>query len=231
LIVHLFDVDYTLVRRSTSWYFLLEALKEEVISFRQLRQLPLEWFRYKTGRVHQDFIEKAIKRLAGIDRQVLEDLAEVCFDRRLRANLYTEGVRLIGEIRRRGEGVFFATSSFQTLIDPLERFFAVDGSIASVLEFAGGKTTGNLAGKALFGPNKLEAVRNWLGERSVDPRNLYFYSDSYTDLPLLEFCGHPAAVNPDRFLRQEALRRGWRILRWRETLGTGRKGDRPCSHG
>jgi phosphoserine phosphatase len=49
---------------------------------------------------------------------------------------------------------------------------------------------------------------------------MYFYSDSYTDLPLLEFSGHPVAVNPDRFLRREALKRGWRILRWRETLGT-----------
>ncbi|MDR3146048.1 MAG: HAD-IB family hydrolase, partial [Treponema sp.] len=206
LTVHLFDVDYTLIRRSTSWYFLLEALREGVISIRQLRQLPMEWLRYKTGRVHQDFIEQAVKRLGGIDRQVLEDLAEACFNRSLRANLYREGIGLIGEIRRRGEGVFFATSSFQTLIAPLERFFAVDGSIASALEFAGGKTTGGLAGKALFGPNKLEAVRNWLEERSLDPRDLYFYSDSYTDLPLLEFCGHPVAVNPDRFLRRTALR-------------------------
>ncbi|MDR3147897.1 MAG: haloacid dehalogenase-like hydrolase, partial [Treponema sp.] len=91
-------------------------------------------------------------------------------------------------------------------------------SIASALEFADGITTGRLKGKALFGPNKLEAVRNWLELRAVEPRDLWFYSDSYTDLPLLEFSGHPVAVNPDRFLRREALRRHWTILRWRKTL-------------
>jgi hypothetical protein len=54
----LFDVDYTLVRKSISYYFLLEALKEGILSFGQLRQLPIEWIRYKFGLIHQDFIEK-----------------------------------------------------------------------------------------------------------------------------------------------------------------------------
>jgi HAD superfamily hydrolase (TIGR01490 family) len=219
--VHFFDVDYTLLRSSTSRYFLAEALKRGIISFRQLRQLPLEWLRYKIGRVRPDFIENAVTRLAGIDRNVLEDLARTCFDRRLKTNLYREGLRLIAALRRRGETVFFASSSLRTLLEPMERFFAVDGSITSALEFAGGKTTGCLKGKALFGPNKLEAVRDWLGERSIDPGTVYFYSDSYTDLPLLEFAGHPVAVNPDRFLRREARQRNWTILRWQETLGSG----------
>ncbi|MDR0730115.1 MAG: HAD-IB family hydrolase [Treponema sp.] len=217
--IHFFDVDYTLLRSSTSWYVLLEALKRRVVKFRQLRQLPLEWLRYKTGRIHQDFIEIAVKRLAGLDRRVLEELAQVCFETRLKTNLYREGLCLIGEIRRRGEPVYLASSSIKTLLEPLERFLAVDGSLASVLEFSGGTSTGRLSGKALFGPNKLEAVRDWLEQRAVKPEDLFFYSDSYTDLPLLEFSGHPVAVNPDRFLRREARRRRWQILRWRETLG------------
>ena len=41
-----------------------------------------------------------------------------------------------------------------------------------------------------------------------------FYSDSYTDLPLLERVGEPVVVNPDPRLRREAARRGWRVERW-----------------
>ncbi|MDR2376445.1 MAG: HAD-IB family hydrolase, partial [Treponema sp.] len=217
--VHFFDVDHTLLRSSTSRYFLLEALRQRVITFRQLRQLPLEWLRYKAGRARQDFIEIAVKRLAGLERRVVEDLARVCFEDTIKANLYREGLYLIGEIRRRGEAVYLASSSLKTLLEPLERFLAVDGSLASVLEFSDGLSTGGLSGKALFGPNKLEAVRDWLEERAVDPADLFFYSDSYTDLPLLEFSGHPVAVNPDRILQREARRRRWQILRWREILG------------
>jgi HAD superfamily hydrolase (TIGR01490 family) len=217
--VHFFDVDHTLLRGSTSRYFLAEALKRGIISFRQIRQLPQEWLRYKTGWARQDFIETAVKRLAGLELRVVEDLARDCFEEWIKPRLYREGLRLIDEIRRRGEVVWFASSSPRTLLEPLEPFFAVDGVVASVLEFSGGISTGRLKGKALFGPHKLEAARDWLEERALDPGELFFYSDSYTDLPLLEFSGHPVAVNPDPILWREARRRGWTILRWRETLG------------
>ncbi|MCZ9342803.1 HAD-IB family hydrolase, partial [Streptomyces sp. TRM76130] len=45
-----------------------------------------------------------------------------------------------------------------------------------------------------------------------DLARCYAYSDSATDLPMLEAVGHPHAVNPDRALRREALARGWPIL-------------------
>jgi phosphoserine phosphatase len=41
-----------------------------------------------------------------------------------------------------------------------------------------------------------------------------FYTDSITDLPLLEAVGRPVAVNPDPRLRRLARRRGWPIEDW-----------------
>ena len=90
--IHFFDVDHTLLRSSTSRYFLTEALRRRVVTFRQLRQLPLEWLRYKAGRARQDFIEIAVKRLAGLEHRVVGDLARACFDKAIKANLYREGL-------------------------------------------------------------------------------------------------------------------------------------------
>jgi hypothetical protein len=45
-----------------------------------------------------------------------------------------------------------------------------------------------------------------------DLADCYAYSDSITDLPMLEAVGHPAAVNPDRALRRAARERDWPIL-------------------
>ena len=39
------------------------------------------------------------------------------------------------------------------------------------------------------------------------------YSDSMSDLPMLEAVGRPVATNPGRRLRQIAERRGWEVLR------------------
>jgi HAD superfamily hydrolase (TIGR01490 family) len=217
--IHIFDVDYTIIKKPSSWYFLLEALGERVISIGQISQLPFEWLRYKIGLPNQDFIEEAVKHIAGIKKGVLEQLAASCFERRVRRNIYRGAAELIEKIRNRGGKVIFATSSISIMIEPLEKFFGVTDSIASVLEFEEGKTTGRLCGVSFFGRKKKAAVEIRLGRHLIKPENVYFYSDSYTDLPLLEFCGHPVAVNPDRFLAREAEKRGWEILRFRETLG------------
>jgi HAD superfamily hydrolase (TIGR01490 family) len=212
--VHLFDVDHTLIKGSTGYYFLAEGLKQGVFSMRQLWRLPFEWARYKLGRANQDFIAQAVAHLAGIDQGAMETLAGGCFSRRVRPGIYAEGARLIRELREKGESVHLATSSFDQLIRPLEAYLSLGDSICSVLEFAQGKTSGRVLGIAPFGENKKLAVAAWLAARSLPPEDAYFYSDSYTDLPTLEFCGHPVAVNPDRILEREAKKRGWPALRF-----------------
>ncbi|MDR0643924.1 MAG: HAD-IB family hydrolase [Treponema sp.] len=217
--IHIFDIDYTLIRKSTAYHFLLEALNQNRISLKQLGKLPLDWLRYKFGVIHFDFIEKALIHMAGIDESAIDEVAESCFKHRLLRNVYREGERLIKRIQNEGGEVILATSSFYNLIRPLERFLGIKESLASRLEFENGKTTGRVVGKALFGANKKEAVEAWIKQRSVSAYDLWFYSDSYTDVPLLSMVGHPVAVNPDRFLRQKAHQNKWRILQFRELLG------------
>lgn len=216
---HIFDVDYTVIRNSTTWYFIREAITRGAIKFSQIRRLPLEWFKYKIGWANQEFIEDSIRHITGIEKGVLEQIAEDSFVRGMKPNVYSGALNLIKEIRGRGEAIFFATSSFHTLIKPLERFLGIAGSIANSLEFTDGKTTGRLVGESVFGVKKKAAVEAWLKERALPPKDLHFYSDSYTDLPLLAYCGCPVAVNPDRFLEREAKKRGWQILRFKETIG------------
>lgn len=45
----------------------------------------------------------------------------------------------------------------------------------------------------------------------MDLAHSYAYSDSATDIPMLEAVGHPVAVNPDRALRKHAVDMGWEI--------------------
>ena len=217
--VHIFDIDYTVIKKSSALHFLREAMKDGLIHFSQIRGLPLEWIKYKLGHPDLDFVEKAVQRLAGLEKSVLERIAEDCFERRIRPNIYTGAARLIREAQNRGEKVIFATSSLRVIIQPLERFFGMEGSLAGDLEFVNGITTGRLVGDSFFGIKKKKAVQAWLEKSGVRPEEARFYSDSYTDIPLLEFCGKPAAVNPDRALAREARRRGWEILRFRTVIG------------
>jgi HAD superfamily hydrolase (TIGR01490 family) len=216
--VHIFDIDDTVIRKSSAWHFLFEALKDGHVRFSQVCGLPLELVKYKLGRPDTDFIEKAVTRLAGLGKDGLERAAETCFERRIKPNIYTEAARLIREAQQRGEKVIFATSSLRDIVWPLERFFGIEGSIAAELEFQDGMTTGRLVGNSYFGPKKKAAVVEWLERNGLSVEEVCFYSDSYTDIPLLELCGRPAAVNPDRALTREAKKRGWEIMRFKEVL-------------
>ncbi len=50
-------------------------------------------------------------------------------------------------------------------------------------------------------------------KEGIDLANSYAYSDSITDLPMLELVGNPVAVNPDRELTRIAREREWET-RW-----------------
>jgi HAD superfamily hydrolase (TIGR01490 family) len=213
-LTHIFDVDYTLIRKSTGYYFLLDCLKARLIRFRQLKQLPFEYARYRIGHANHDFIEDAVAHLPGIDQEILEETAQICFETRLKKNLFADGVKLIQELQSRDVQIVLATSSFSILIKPLQDYLGIRNVIASELEFTNGKTSGRLLGKAVFGANKKMAVEAWLGARGIEPRDVWFYTDSYTDLPLLELAGHPVAVNPDRILATAARKNVWPICRW-----------------
>ena len=215
--VYIFDVDDTIIKRSSAWHFLLEALNDGLIRYPQISGLPVEWLKYKLGRPDTDFIEKAVKPLEGIEKSALERVSEACFERRIKPNIYTDAVRLVREAGEKGR-LIFATSSLHVLIRPLERFFGLEGSLAGELEFRDGKTTGRLVGGSFFGLKKKTAVEKWLERNGLRPGEVCFYSDSYADIPLLEFCGRPVAVNPDRILAKEAKKRGWEIIRFSKVL-------------
>src|SRR5256884_7965017 len=61
-------------------------------------------------------------------------------------------------------------------------------------------------------------MREMAVAEGIDLASSYAYSDSITDLPMLELVGHPVAVNPDRDLRREAEKRGWQIRYFRRPV-------------
>jgi HAD superfamily hydrolase (TIGR01490 family) len=229
--VHIFDVDRTVVRKTSTEYFLRTAMKEKTIRFSQVSRLPIDWIKYKLTFPDMNFIENTVKKFPGIKRCDLERISEICFEKCIKPNIFSGAVHLIDEALKKGEKVIFATSSFDFIIQPLERFFGISGSLACQLEYSDGITTGSLDGNSFFGPKKKIAAQAWMARNSVTAQDVSFYSDSYTDLPLLEYCGNPIAVNPDLILTRHAKKHGWKILMFKKTVASKKsKAARYASH-
>jgi len=86
----------------------------------------------------------------------------------------------------------------------------------SFLTDESGLLTGDFCAPLCYGQGKVERAERWARTHEVSLEHSYFYSDSYSDLPLLERVGHPRVVNPDPKLRRLAQRRQWPVMNWKE---------------
>ncbi len=114
-----------------------------------------------------------------------------------------------------GRRVYLVSASPEEIVAPLALYLGVDEAIASRARL---DETGRYTGEVEFysyGPFKADAIRAAAAERDIDLDGSYAYSDSATDLPMLEAVGHPFAVNPDRELARIAVERGWEVLQFR----------------
>lgn len=74
-----------------------------------------------------------------------------------------------------------------------------------------GRYTGEIIFYA-YGEGKAEAMLELAAERGYDLAQSYAYTDSLTDLPMLEVVGHPVATNPEHELREVAEERDWPVI-------------------
>lgn len=209
--IHIFDVDYTLVNTSTVKDFILEGMRLRVIPLRLGFHIPPLFFRYT---LKKDSFSKAaeIPCLAGIPRKQLEDTAAEVFRKHIEKKLDAGMCGLIRKLRDLGERIVLASSSFETVLEPLAKHLSIDEIISSKLEFLDGFATGRLSGIPAFGEGKRIRVLNFLEQEKAAAKECVFYTDSARDLPLLRSVGKPVAVNPGRRLRGIARREGWEII-------------------
>jgi HAD superfamily hydrolase (TIGR01490 family) len=107
--------------------------------------------------------------------------------------------------------IITATNAFVT--GPIAAAFGVQDLIASVPEVVDGRYSGRLAGEPCFAAGKLHHLQAWLATRPAVSES-WGYSDSFNDLPLLNWVDHPVAVNPDDRLHAHALAHQWPVEDW-----------------
>jgi phosphoserine phosphatase len=110
------------------------------------------------------------------------------------------------------------SASPEDIVLPLAEHLGVDGAIASRVEV---DDEGRYAGEMEFyayGPFKAEAMQELAEAEGFDLAESSAYSDSYTDLPMLEAVGHPVAVNPDRVLAKVAREREWEVMQFTKPI-------------
>jgi HAD superfamily hydrolase (TIGR01490 family) len=121
--------------------------------------------------------------------------------------------RVLGEHATAGRDRVVLSASPTEIVSRLADAAGLERGTGTASELdADGRYTGRLDGPFCYGPGKAEILRALAAREGYDLSASYAYSDSLSDLPMLEAVGHPVAVNPEPELRDLAEERGWPIV-------------------
>jgi HAD superfamily hydrolase (TIGR01490 family) len=212
----LFDMDRTLVRRETASLYVRYVRERGGATWRDSARVLWWVAQYTLGVIDvPEVAMRALGPLSGTHETVLSARCDDWFRRDVEAHVCDAGRRAVEAHRARGDVVAIVTGAIPYAARPLARRLGIEHVVASELEVgADGRFTGRPVAPLCYGGGKL-ARTIALGERlgfRIDEAT--FYSDSFTDLPLLEAVRTPVVVNPDPRLARVAGRRGWRVERW-----------------
>jgi len=210
-----FDLDKTVIAKAAMLAF-GPRLRQEGLLSRWLVARAL-WgqvvFRYLgADDARMEKMRKAgLKVAAGWDRDRIATLVASAITEVIDPIVYREALDLIEFHELAGRRVYLVSASPVEIVQPLADYLGVHGAIASRAQVNDqGRYTGEIEYFAA-GPNKVAAIEAEAEQHNLDLDASYAYSDSITDLPMLERVGHPTAVNPDKALLKVAIERNWEI--------------------
>ena len=155
-----------------------------------------------------------LKLTCGWDQNEVSRIVRETLDEVVEPIIYAEALELLEQHQASGRKTYLVSASPEEIVQPLAEYLGVDGAIASrAVVDLDGRYTGEMAFYA-YGPFKAEAMRDLASFEGIDLSASYAYSDSYTDVPMLEAVGHPVVVNADRVLARLARDRGWESLQF-----------------
>ncbi|MEA2477774.1 MAG: hypothetical protein QOF16_16 [Actinomycetota bacterium] len=209
-----FDLDKTIIARSSALALGRSFFREGLIGRSDLlkgmyAQLVFHLMgadEQKMERMRED----AARLTSGWEQDKVRQVVNEVLDEVISPLIYAEALELIVDHHEAGRLVCIVSSSPEEIVEPLARMVGADDWIATRAEVSEGRFTGQLEFYA-YGPHKAAAIGSLAAERGIDLDGSYAYTDSATDLPMLELVGHPVAVNPDRDLRKLADSRNWQI--------------------
>jgi HAD superfamily hydrolase (TIGR01490 family) len=212
----LFDMDRTLVRKETGSLFVQYQRRIGEARRRDMLRVLYWVAQYTIGVIDAPAVAARVAlSLEGTDEAALSSRCDDWFRLFVEDHVCDLGRRAVEHHRANGDLVAIVTGATSYAARPLARRLGIPHVVASELEVdARGVFTGRFVAPLCYGLGKVERARALADELGFSLAEATFYSDSYTDLPLLEAVAEPVVVNPDPRLARIAKDRRWRVERW-----------------
>ena len=210
----LFDIDGTLLARNTAPLYMSHLRRTGQARRRDVARTLYYLFWYKLGLLDvKSALEVSMAFVRGKDESAMVADCIGWYGAQVRPYVFPGMAAQVSAHRRAGHVVAILTSATRYLAEPLGADLGIDHLLVTQLVVRDGRFTGEVVRPVCYGGGKVFWAERFAAEQQIDLARSYFYTDSITDLPLLDRVGHPRVVNPDPRLRRLAQRRGWQVLR------------------
>ncbi|MGE2720222.1 HAD-IB family hydrolase [Mycolicibacterium celeriflavum] len=210
-----FDLDKTVIAKSSTLAFSKPFFEQGLLNRRAVLKSTYAQFLFLMSGADHDQMDRmreyVTNMCTGWDVEQVKSIVNETLHDIVNPLVFAEAAELIADHKLCGRDVVMVSASGEEIVAPIARALGATHAMATRMVVEDGKYTGEIAFYC-YGEGKVAAIRELAAREGYALEHSYAYSDSITDLPMLETVGHPSVVNPDRALRKEAIARGWPVL-------------------
>ena len=207
-----FDMDKTLIaENSGSLYMRYRYARGEISGMELLKGLGA-YIQYKVGMLDiRNWTKNMMLQFKDSNALELEQQARDWFDELVAPTIYPEAEELVRKHQAQDHIVVVVSGATKFVVQPLAERLKIEHMLYTRLEVEGGVFTGRVIEPICFEEGKIYWLQQFIDEHEIDLAKSWFYTDSITDMPLMDIVGHPVAVNPDPLLYRTAVKRRWPV--------------------
>ena len=207
-----FDMDKTLIAENSGTLLMKHRYELGEIGNLDLLKGVAVYLQYKLGVLDiRSWAQSVLAEYRGKREDEIEKQAREWFDEKVAPALYPEAEQLVREHAAAGHVVAIVSGATKFIVRPLAERLGIPHMLYTRLEVEHGCFTGRVIDPICFEEGKIYWIQQLIERESVDLARSWFYTDSITDVPLLDLVGHPIVVNPDPLLYRRALSRHWPV--------------------
>lgn len=208
----IFDLDRTITTHGTFLPFLLYyAIRNNPLRLLLLPAVVFMMLLYLCRMITRKHLKTLMQSLliGKPDKSHLDDVCDRYVSQVLEKSVNLDALFYIRRWQTSGAKLVIATASFDWMARSFAKRLGFDEIIASKSREVDGVVVPGIDGENCYGQDKLAIVEKELGnlrELKESGKEVWFYTDHHSDIPLLEVCSYPVVINPSDKLESWARR-------------------------
>lgn len=215
-----FDLDRTLIPFNSALKYAQFERREGRLSLPQLVRSAFWSFLYHLNVLDlEETYIKALKHYRGEHDTVLRERTNRWFNAEVSNRLQPGAVKALEDHRKQEHFIVLLTNSSCYVAEIATKTWKMDAWLANYFPLDdNGNLTGGINRPLCYGEGKVVRSQKLAMKHHINLENSYFYTDSYSDLPMLKIVGNPCIINPDPRLKRTAKKENWPILDWKTVV-------------